>query len=108
MPAVALLDRDTVAGAVRFHFEAKANNIKPIIGSEITMDDGSLLPLVPMFAFMGAGGYWEAGVIASGLLGLLLLGGAQIALGLFKNGLRQDGGTGGEVEDAVRCGHEHS
>ena len=48
MPAIALLDRDTVAGAVRFHFEAKANNIKPIIGSEITMDDGSLLPLVPM------------------------------------------------------------
>ena len=48
MPAVALLDRDTVAGAVRFHFEAKANKIKPIIGSEITMDDGSLLPLVPM------------------------------------------------------------
>ena len=48
MPGVALLDRDTVAGAVRFHFEAKEQGIKPIIGSEITMDDGSLLPLVPM------------------------------------------------------------
>lgn len=48
MLAVALLDRDTVAGAVRFHFEAKEQGIKPIIGSEITMDDGSLLPLVPM------------------------------------------------------------
>lgn len=45
---VALIDRDTVAGAVRFHFEAKAHCIKPIVGSEITMDDGSLLPLVPM------------------------------------------------------------
>ncbi len=44
---VALLDRDTVAGAVRFHFEARECGIKPIIGSEITMDDGSLLPLVP-------------------------------------------------------------
>jgi ABC-2 type transport system permease protein len=46
-----------------------------------------LLPIVPMFAFMGAGGDWEAGVIASGLLGLLLLGGAQIALGLFVSSL---------------------
>ncbi|MEP6788384.1 MAG: PHP domain-containing protein, partial [Acidobacteriota bacterium] len=48
MPGAALIDRDTVAGAVRFHFEAKAQGVKPIIGSEITMDDGSLLPLVPM------------------------------------------------------------
>ncbi len=48
MPGAALLDRDTVAGAVRFHFEAKKHGIKPIIGAEITMDDGSLLPLVPM------------------------------------------------------------
>ncbi len=47
---VALLDRDTVAGAVRFHFEAKECGIKPIIGAEITMDDldRSGLPLVPM------------------------------------------------------------
>lgn len=45
---VALIDRDTVAGAVRFHFEAREQGIKPIIGAEITMEDGSLLPLVPM------------------------------------------------------------
>lgn len=48
MRAAALIDRDTVAGAVRFHFEAKEHGVKPIIGSEITMDDGSLLPLVPL------------------------------------------------------------
>src|SRR6476469_281709 len=48
MKAAALIDRDTVAGAVRFHFEAKEWGIKPVIGSEITMDDGSLLPLVPL------------------------------------------------------------
>jgi error-prone DNA polymerase len=48
IPTVALLDRDTVAGAVRFHFEAREHGIKPIIGAEITMDDGSLLPLVPL------------------------------------------------------------
>jgi len=48
MPCVALLDRDTVAGAVRFHFEARSHGIKPIIGAEITMDDGSALPLIPL------------------------------------------------------------
>ncbi|HMO80160.1 MAG TPA: error-prone DNA polymerase [Pyrinomonadaceae bacterium] len=48
IPAVALLDRDTVAGAVRFHFEARRRGIKPIVGAEITMEDGSLLPLVPL------------------------------------------------------------
>nr|HQU93409.1 DNA polymerase III subunit alpha [Pyrinomonadaceae bacterium] len=48
MSSIALLDRDTVAGAVRFHFEAKKLGLKPIIGAEITMDDGSVLPLVPM------------------------------------------------------------
>lgn len=48
LPIVGLLDRDTVAGAVRFHFEAKKAGIKPIIGAEITMDDGSVLPLVPI------------------------------------------------------------
>lgn len=45
---VALLDRDTVAGAVRFHFEAREHDITPIIGAEITMEDGSLLPLLPL------------------------------------------------------------
>src|SRR5215470_7902672 len=48
LPGAALLDRDTVAGAVKFHFEAKAQGIKPIIGSEITMEDGSALPLMPL------------------------------------------------------------
>ncbi|HEX6278897.1 MAG TPA: DNA polymerase III subunit alpha, partial [Pyrinomonadaceae bacterium] len=48
IPTVALLDRDTVAGAVRFHFEAKAQGVRPIVGAEITMDDGSLLPLMPL------------------------------------------------------------
>lgn len=48
MSHVALLDRDTVAGAVSFHFEAKAQGIGAIIGAEITMYNGSVLPLVPM------------------------------------------------------------
>src|SRR4051794_35591925 len=48
MPGVALLDRDTVSGAVRFHHEAVELGIKAIIGAEITMDDGSVMPLVPL------------------------------------------------------------
>ena len=46
-----------------------------------------LLPFLPMFAFLGAGGSWEPGVLASGLMGLLLIGAAQIALGLFVSSL---------------------
>ncbi|MFL6373418.1 MAG: DNA polymerase III subunit alpha [Pyrinomonadaceae bacterium] len=46
--SVALLDRDTLAGVVRFHFEARECGIKPIIGAEMTMDDGSLLPLIAL------------------------------------------------------------
>ena len=47
---MALIDRDTVAGAVRFHFEAKQCDIKAIIGSEITIGgpNGPGLPLVPL------------------------------------------------------------
>src|SRR3954463_3112601 len=48
MPAIALLDRDTVSGAVRFHYAALDVGVKAIIGAEITMDDGSLLPLIPL------------------------------------------------------------
>lgn len=48
IPGVALLDRDTISGAVRFHYEAKEAGIKPMIGAEITMDDGSFLPLLPI------------------------------------------------------------
>lgn len=46
-----------------------------------------LLPLLPMCAFIAQGGEWEPGVVASGFLGLLLLGGAQIALGLLLSSL---------------------
>ncbi|MBX3283370.1 MAG: error-prone DNA polymerase [Acidobacteria bacterium] len=45
---VALLDKDTLAGVVRFHFEAKEQGVRPIIGAEVTLDDGTLLPLVAL------------------------------------------------------------
>jgi error-prone DNA polymerase len=36
-PAVALLDRDGVSGAPRFHKAALAAGIKPLIGAELTI-----------------------------------------------------------------------
>jgi ABC-2 type transport system permease protein len=43
--------------------------------------------LLPLFVFVAQDGAWEPGVVASGLLGLLLLGGAQIAIGLWISSL---------------------
>ena len=38
MPAMALLDRDGVYGAPRFHKAALSVGIKPIIGAELTLN----------------------------------------------------------------------
>jgi error-prone DNA polymerase len=46
MPAVALVDRDGVYGAPRFHQAAVRAGIKPLVGSEVTLADGSRLPLL--------------------------------------------------------------
>src|SRR3989454_886434 len=46
MPAVGLCDRDGVYGAPRFTRAALDAGVKPIIGSEITLTDGSRLPLL--------------------------------------------------------------
>jgi error-prone DNA polymerase len=46
MPALALLDRNGVYGAQRFSVAAREQNIRPIIGCELSMDDGSVLPVV--------------------------------------------------------------
>ncbi len=48
LAGIALLDRDNVAGAVRFHLAAKEQGVKAIIGSEITLEDESVLPLIPV------------------------------------------------------------
>ncbi|HEY3579319.1 MAG TPA: PHP domain-containing protein, partial [Pyrinomonadaceae bacterium] len=37
MPAMALLDRDGVYGAPRFHLAAKKNGLKAHIGAEVTV-----------------------------------------------------------------------
>src|SRR2546422_11278969 len=46
MPAVALVDRDGVFGVPRFTRAALDAGVKPIVGSEITLADGSRLPLL--------------------------------------------------------------
>src|SRR5436309_14071468 len=46
MPAVALCDRDGVYGAPRSTRAARNAGVKPIVGSELTLADGSRLPLL--------------------------------------------------------------
>src|ERR1700730_945704 len=46
MPALALLDRNGVYGAQRFSVAAREQNVRPIIGCELTMEDGVILPVL--------------------------------------------------------------
>src|SRR6266487_803414 len=46
MPAMALLDRNGVYGAQRFSVVAREQNIRPIIGCELSMEDGGILPVL--------------------------------------------------------------
>jgi error-prone DNA polymerase len=46
MPALALLDRNGVYGVQRFSVAAREQNIRPIIGCELEMEDDGILPLL--------------------------------------------------------------
>jgi error-prone DNA polymerase len=46
MPAMALLDRNGVYGAQRFSVAAREHNVRPIVGCELSMEDGSVLPVL--------------------------------------------------------------
>src|SRR6266516_1364516 len=46
MPALALLDRNGVYGAQRFSVAAREHNVCPIIGCELKMEDGGVLPVL--------------------------------------------------------------
>jgi error-prone DNA polymerase len=46
MPAMALLDRNGVYGAQRFSVAAREHGVRPIVGAELTMEDGTLLPVL--------------------------------------------------------------
>jgi error-prone DNA polymerase len=43
--ALALVDRDAVAGAPRFFKAAKQAGIRPIVGAELSLRGGGVLPL---------------------------------------------------------------
>jgi error-prone DNA polymerase len=44
--AVALVDRDSLCGAPRFYKAARAKGVRPIVGAELTLDGGGVLPLL--------------------------------------------------------------
>lgn len=46
VPAFALCERNGVYSAVRAHLSAKENGLRAIVGSEVTIEDGSVLPLL--------------------------------------------------------------
>ena len=46
MPAMALLDRNGVYGVQRFSVAAREHNVRPIIGCELSMEDGGILPVL--------------------------------------------------------------
>ncbi|GAB4222840.1 MAG: error-prone DNA polymerase [Acidobacteriota bacterium] len=46
LPALALTDRDGVYGAVRAHLQARQAGVHLIVGSEVTVDDGSTIVLL--------------------------------------------------------------
>jgi error-prone DNA polymerase len=46
IPALALCDRDGLYGAPRFFTAAKEQGIRPLIGAEITLAEGGVLPLL--------------------------------------------------------------
>jgi error-prone DNA polymerase len=46
LPALALCDRDGVYGAVRLHMAAKEAGVRALVGCELTMDDGSVVPVL--------------------------------------------------------------
>jgi len=46
MPALALLDRNGVYGAQRFSVAARENKVRPVLGCELSMEDGVNLPVL--------------------------------------------------------------
>ena len=46
MPAMALLDRNGVYGSQRFSVACREHKVRPITGTELTMEDGSVVPVL--------------------------------------------------------------
>src|SRR5437588_12567182 len=46
MPAIALCDRNGVYGAQRFSVAAREHRVRPIVGAELSMESGGILPVL--------------------------------------------------------------
>jgi error-prone DNA polymerase len=46
LPAVALCDRDGLYGAPRFFQRAREVGVRPLVGAELTLEDGTILPVL--------------------------------------------------------------
>ena len=46
LPAVALCDRDGLYGAPRFFARAREVGVRPLVGAELTLEDGTILPVL--------------------------------------------------------------
>jgi error-prone DNA polymerase len=46
LPGIALCDRDGVHGAVRLHMAAREAGVRALVGCELTMEDGSVVPVL--------------------------------------------------------------
>ena len=46
LPAIAICDRNGVYGAPRSYAAAKENNVRSLVGSELVLEDGSVLPVL--------------------------------------------------------------
>ena len=46
LPAMAVCDRDGFYGTPRFFQKAREHNLRPIVGAELTMEDGAVLPVL--------------------------------------------------------------
>ena len=46
VPAIALLDGNGVYGAQRFSVAAREHGVRPIMGAELSMEDGTILPVL--------------------------------------------------------------
>ena len=46
LPALAVLDRDNVCAAPRLYSSARESGTRALVGAELTMDDGSVVPLL--------------------------------------------------------------
>jgi error-prone DNA polymerase len=46
MPALALCDRDGVYGAVRLHMSGREAGVRALVGCELTMEDGGIVPVL--------------------------------------------------------------